>query len=58
MEIPREVKVDLANQQIYISIEINKNKYLDRTVYSPGEDPGLDNSNIAIIAYKWTHGIR
>lgn len=33
MEIPRRVRVDIDNQRIYIAIEINKNKYHDRTVY-------------------------
>ena len=28
------------------------------TVYSPGAEPGIDNSNVAIICYEWTHGTR
>lgn len=33
MEIPRAIRVDIDNQRIYLGIEINKNKYQDRTVY-------------------------
>lgn len=43
---------------VYIAVEINKNKYHDRTVYQPGDRPGLDNSNVAIVGYSWTHGVR
>lgn len=58
MEIPRAIRVDPAYKLIYIAVEINKNKYHNRTVYSPGDLPGLDNSNVAIIAYTWTHAVR
>jgi hypothetical protein len=37
MEIPKLVKIDQNNKFIYVALEINKNKYHDRTVYSPGE---------------------
>lgn len=40
MEIPRAVRVDLDNERIYLAVEINKNKYHDRTVYEPGALPG------------------
>jgi hypothetical protein len=33
------VKVDIANEMIYLAVKINKNKYNDRTVYSPGALP-------------------
>jgi hypothetical protein len=33
MEVPRKVYMDTENQKIYLAIEINKNKYHDRTVY-------------------------
>jgi hypothetical protein len=36
MEIPRAVKIDTVNRLVYCAIEINKNKYLGRTVYEPG----------------------
>lgn len=58
MEIPKLVKVDLNNKFIYVALEINKNSYHDRTVYAPGVKPPIDNSNIAIVAYSWTHGVR
>jgi hypothetical protein len=58
MEIPRAIRVDENYKLIYVAIEINKNKYHNRTVYSPGELPGLDNANVAIVAYSWTHGVR
>ena len=58
MEIPKQTKVDANNQQIYVAIEINKNLYHNRTVYSPGALPPQDNSNIAIVAYSWTFGVR
>ena len=58
MEVPRKVYMDTENRRVYLAIEINKNKYHDRTVYQPGAQPGLDNSNVAIICYSWTHGVR
>lgn len=33
MEQPRGVKVDPDNEMIYLAVEINKNKYHERTVY-------------------------
>lgn len=58
MEIPKVVKIDKNNKFIYVALEINKNLYHDRTVYTPGEQPPIDNSNVAIVAYSWTHGVR
>jgi hypothetical protein len=58
MEIPRAVKIDVVNRQVYCAIEINKNRYLGRTVYEPGAQPGTDNSNVAIVAYSWEYGTR
>jgi hypothetical protein len=43
---------------IYVALDINKNKYHNRTVYSPGSLPPNDNSNVAIVGYSWTHGVR
>ena len=43
---------------MYLAVEINKNEYHGRTVYAPGEDPGIDNSNIAVIAYEWRYAVR
>ena len=58
MEAARGVLVNFDNNMIYLSVEINKNKYFGRTVYTPGDNPGVDNSNIAIHGYSWTHGVR
>ncbi len=58
MEAARGVKVDLDNKMVYLALEINKQKYHDRTVYKPGTEPGEDNGNVAILAYSWTHGVR
>jgi hypothetical protein len=58
MEAARGVKVDLDNKMIYLAVEINKQKYHGRTVYSPGASPGEDNSNVAIHGYSWQHGVR
>jgi hypothetical protein len=58
MEAARGVKVDLDNKMIYLAVEINKQKYHDRTVYAPGSAPGEDNSNVAIHGYSWEHGVR
>jgi hypothetical protein len=58
MEVPRKVYMDTENRRVYLAIEINRNKYHDRTVYAPGAQPGVDNSNVAIICYSWTHGVR
>ena len=58
MEIPRKVIMDVENRRVYLAIEINKNRYHGMTVYAPGASPGIDNSNVAIICYQWTHGIR
>jgi hypothetical protein len=58
MEIPRKVIMDIDNRRVYLAIEINKNRYHDQTVYTPGAQPGVDNSNVAIVCYSWTHGVR
>lgn len=58
MEIPKGIRVDVDNQRIYLAIEINKNKYHDRTVYAPGALPGPDNSNVAVIGYAWSYATR
>ena len=58
MEIPKKVKIDPLNKMIYVALEINKNKYNNRTVYLPGELPPIDNSNVAIVGYSWTHGVK
>jgi hypothetical protein len=58
MEAARGVKIDLDNKMIYLAVEINKQSYHGRTVYSPGSAPGEDNSNVAIHGYSWTHGVR
>ena len=58
MELPKQVKIDTKNKLIYVAVEINKNKYHGRTVYAPGELPPIDNSNVAMVAYSWTHGVR
>jgi hypothetical protein len=58
MEVPRKVYMDTENRRVYLAIEINRNNYHDRTVYAPGAQPGVDNSNVAIICYSWTHGVR
>jgi hypothetical protein len=58
MEAARGVKIDLDNDMIYLAVEINKQKYHGRTVYSPGDSPGEDNSNVAIHGYSWVHGVR
>lgn len=55
MEIPRKVYVDIENRRVYLTIEVNKNRYNGMTVYAPGALPGEDNSNVAIICYEWTH---
>lgn len=57
MEQVRGIHADPDNDMIYLAVEINKNKYHNRTVYDAGSDPGFDNSNVAIIAYSWTHGV-
>ena len=58
MESSRGVTVDFENEMVYIAVEINKQEYHGRTVYTPGTLPGSDNSNIAINAYSWRHGVR
>lgn len=58
MEIPKRIKVDIDNKRLYAAIEINKNKYNDRTVYAPGDLPPTDNSNVAIVSYTWDYGVR
>jgi hypothetical protein len=58
MEVPRKVLLDTENRRVYLAIEINKNMYHGRTVYAPGAFPGVDNSNVAIVCYSWTHGVR
>jgi len=58
MEQVKGVTVDTENEMIYLAVEINKNKYHGRTVYAPGALPGIDNSNIAIIGFKWVFGVR
>jgi len=58
MEVPRKVVMDIENRRVYLAIEINKNKYHESTVYDPGAQPGVDNSNVAIVCYSWTHGVR
>ena len=58
MEIVRGVKVDFDNQMIYLAVEINKQKYRNRTVYEPGAVPGTENANVAIHGYSWTYGVR
>jgi hypothetical protein len=58
MEIPKKVFMDVENRRVYLAIEVNKNRYHDQTVYAPGAQPGIDNSNVAIVCYQWTHGIR
>ncbi len=58
MEVPRKIIMDTENRRVYLAIEINKNKYHGRTVYQPGAQPGIDNSNVAIVCYSWTHGVR
>jgi len=58
MEIPRKVYVDVENRRLYLVVEVNKNSYNLRTVYAPGAQPGVDNSNVAIICYEWTHAVR
>ena len=58
MEIPRKIFMDVENRRVYLAIEVNKNRYNEMTVYAPGAQPGVDNSNVAIICYDWTHGTR
>jgi hypothetical protein len=58
MEASRGVKVDPDNKMIYLAVEINKQKYRERTVYAPGDAPGEDNSNVAIHGYSLQHGVR
>jgi hypothetical protein len=52
------VNIDFSNEMVYLAVEINRNKYHDSTVYSPNSKPSMDNSNIAIIGYSWTHAVR
>ena len=52
------VKVDLANEMMYLAVEINTNVYNNMTVYAPGELPYNDNANIAILGFSWTFGVR
>lgn len=52
------VYVDIANERIYAVVDININRYYERTVYAPGEDPGQDNPNIAIMAFSFHYGTR
>ena len=54
MEIPRKIYMDVENRRVYLAIEVNKNRYNEMT----GAQPGVDNSNVAIICYEWTHGTR
>lgn len=58
MEATSGVKIDTDNDMIYLAVEINKNKYHGSTVYQPGGNPGVDNANVAIHGYSWTHGVR
>ena len=57
-EIAKTVYIDIENDRIYAVIDINTNKYYERTVYEPGEDPGYDNPNIAIMAFSFDFGTR
>ncbi len=57
MEMARGVHIDPTNDMMYAAVEINKNKYHNRTVYEPGAKPPEENANIAIIGFaRW--GIR
>ncbi len=39
MEQARAVYVDIPNEKVYVAVEVNKNKYHNRTVYKPGALP-------------------
>ena len=58
MEQVKGVKVDVEQEKVFLAVEINKNKYHGRTVYAPGAEPGIDNSNVAIMAYSWRFATR
>jgi hypothetical protein len=57
-EIPKTVYIDVENERIYAVVDINTNKYYHSTVYEPGEEPGTDNPNIAIMAMSFDFGTR
>jgi hypothetical protein len=58
MEQVKGVRVDIDSEMLYVSVEINKNTYHGMTVFEPGSKPEPDNSNIAIIGYTWSFGVR
>lgn len=51
MEAARGIKIDLDNKMVYVALEINKQKYNERTVYKPGTPPGEDNGNLNLLHY-------
>ena len=57
-EVAKTVYVDVDNDRIYAIVDINSNKYYERTVYDAGEDPGLENPNIAIMTFSFEFGTR
>lgn len=57
-EYAKSVYVDVVNDRIYAIVDVNTNKYYERTVYEPGEEPGLPNPNIAIFAFSFDFGTR
>lgn len=57
-ELPKAVYIDVDNSRIYVVVDINTNRYYDRSVYAPGEAPTSDNPNIAIFAFSFDFGTR
>lgn len=57
-EYAKSVYIDLEHDRIYAVVDINTNKYYERTVYEPGEEPGHPNPNIAIFAFSFDFGTR
>ena len=55
----KDVRVDLPSDQLLVVFESNKNAYISgRSVYEPGADPGEDNPNIVLAAFRLHDGER
>lgn len=53
-----DIFIDSENERIYVVLDVNTNKYHERTIYSPGDLPSFTTPNIAIVALSFEFGTR
>ena len=52
-----DVKVDPVNEQIYVVLDINSNKYKDVSIYEAGDELTENNPNVALVAYSFNNAV-